>query len=295
MNQPSRNVFKLEELKKSVLLLPAVLMLTVFFILPIVLTVYDSFTNLALSGSNAADFHFVGLDNYKKMVSDPNTFISIGNTVVFLAGSLAGQSLLGFMTAYLMKNKSRRFRRVAGPCILAGWIMPEIVVALCCSAFFNDEGTLNLFLKALHIPGVEWLYRYPMLSVILANIWHGTAFSMMNFQSALDNVPSDIEEAARVDGAGRLKTLVRIVLPCIRETIATNTMLNTLSTLGVFGLIYAMTGGGPGVSTLTLPIFMYRQAFNSFQLGYGTAIAMLILLVGVICSFIYAKLLKSEG
>lgn len=295
MNQSRHQAAAVEQVKKSLLLLPALVLLTVFFIVPIVLTVYYSFTNLALTGSNVTNFKFVGFSNYKKMLTDPNTLISIRNTLIFLIGSLAGQSALGFLIAYLMKNKSRGFRSVVGPCVLAGWVMPEIVVALCCSAFFGDEGTMNMILGSMHIKPVEWLYRYPMISIILANIWHGAAFSMMNFQSALDNVSGDIEEAARVDGANRIQTLVRIVIPCIKSTIATNTMLNTLSTLGVFGLVYTMTGGGPGTSTLTLPIFMYKQAFNSFQLGYGTAIAMLILVVGVVCSVIYTRLLKSEN
>lgn len=284
----------LEEAKKSVLLLPALALLIAFFIIPIFMTVYYSFTNLALTGSNVVNFKFVGLGNYKKMLSDPNTLISIKNTLIFLIGSLLGQSVLGFSIAYLMKNKSKKFRSVVGPCILAGWVMPEVVVALCCSTFFNESGTFNAIVGIFKVNPIEWLYRYPMLAVILANIWHGTAFSMMNFQSALDNVSGDIEEAARVDGANRIQTLIRIVIPCIKDTIATNTMLNSLSTLGVFGLVYTMTGGGPGTSTLTLPIFMYKQAFNNFQLGYGTAIAMLILSVGVVCSFFYTRLLGSE-
>lgn len=117
---------------------------------------------------------------------------------------------------------------------------------------------------------------------------------MMNFQSALDSVPGDIEEAARVDGATRFQTIIHIVLPYIKSSIATNTMLNTLSTLGVFGLIYMMTNGGPGTSTLTLPIFMYRQAFVSQQLGYGTAISMLLLVIGMILSIIYTRILGND-
>ena len=145
-------------------------------------------------------------------------------------------------------------------------------------------------LGAVGIPMVKWLQKLPMLTVILANIWHGTAFSMLNFQSALDNVSSEVEEAAKVDGANYFQTIVNIVIPCIRGTIATNTMLNTLSTLGVFGLIYMMTGGGPGNKTTTIPIYMYKQAFVSQQLGYGTAIAMLLLVIGIILSVLYTRI-----
>lgn len=288
-----REMFK-DEAKKSILLTPAVILLIVFFVMPILLTVYYSFTNLALSGENARELKFIGLSNYTAMFRDRTVRISILNTLIFLLGSLIGQQVLGFTIAMLMKNKNKYFRGIVGPAFLVGWIMPEVVVALCCTTFFGDEGTLNQILSFFHIPSVEWLYAVPMLTVVLANVWHGTAFSMMNFQSALDSVPGDIEEAARVDGANRFQTMVRIILPCIKNTIATNTMLNTLSTLGVFGLIYMMTGGGPGTSTLTLPIFMYRQAFVSQQLGYGTAISMLLLVIGIILSVFYTRIMRND-
>ena len=281
-------------MRKSVLLLPAVAVLLCFFIVPIVLTVYYSFTNMALSGSNARNLKFIGLENYQRMLTDPSTITAIRNTLVFLAGSLAGQTILGFAIAYFMKQKTRAFRSVVGPCFLVGWVMPEIVVALCFMAFFKENGTLNVLLGAVGIKGIAWLYEHPMLSVIIANVWHGTAFSMLNFQSALDNVSGEIEEAARVDGANRLQVLIRIIVPCIKDSIATNVMLNTLSTLGVYGLIYAMTGGGPANKTTTLPIYMYNQGLKGLQLGFGTAIGMLILLVGIICSLIYARILKSK-
>ena len=283
-----------DQAKKSVLLIPALVLLLAFFIIPIVLTVYYSFTNMALTGAAAQNFQFIGLENYKRILSDPNTLVSIRNTFIFLIGSLVGQSVLGFLIAYFMKGKAKAFRSVVGPCILAGWVMPEIVVSLCCLAFFDVSGTFNKIIGTLHIPGVDFIYGHPMMTIIIANVWHGTAFSMLNFQSALDNVSGDIEEAARVDGANRIQTLVRIIVPCIKDTIATNTMLNTLSTLGVFGLIWALTGGGPGMSTTTLPIYMYNQGLKNFQLGQGTAVGMILLFVGAVCSIIYTRLLKSD-
>ena len=283
-----------EELKKSVLLLPAVIVLLCFFIVPIILTIYYSFTNLALSGSNAQNLQFVGLSNYKRMLTDPTTITSIKNTLIFLVGSLAGQTILGFLIAYFMKQKARVFRSVVGPCFLIGWVMPEIVVALCFMAFFKENGTLNAILGIVGVRNISWLYEHPMISVIIANIWHGTAFSMLNFQSALDNVSGDIEEAARVDGANRVQVLWKIIIPCIKDTIATNIMLNTLSTLEVYGLIYAMTGGGPANKTTTLPIYMYNQGLKGMQLGFGTAIGMLILFVGVICSILYTRILGTK-
>ncbi|MGH4038169.1 MAG: carbohydrate ABC transporter permease [Sphaerochaeta sp.] len=295
MSQHSYKIEKLKyDLKKSILLIPAIVLMIGFFIIPIFMTVYYSFTNLALTGSNAKNFQFIGLLNYKTMFTDPRMWASVFHTLIFLVGSLIGQSLIGFFVAYFMQKKDQTFRSIVGPCILAGWVMPEIVVALCCFAFFDTSGTMNAILQTMNIPGVKWLYAHPMLTVILANIWHGTAFSMLNYQSALGNVSSSITEAARVDGATRVQTLFRITIPCIKDTIATNTMLNTLSTLGVFGLIWAMTGGGPGNATTTLPIYMYFQGLKNFQLGQGTAIGMVLLLVGAIFSVIYTKILGNE-
>ena len=294
MERSLKKKYWADQAKKSVLLIPALVLLLAFFIIPIVLTVYYSFTNMALTGAAAQNFQFIGLENYKRILSDPNTLVSIRNTFIFLIGSLVGQSVLGFLIAYFMKGKAKAFRSVVGPCILAGWVMPEIVVSLCCLAFFDVSGTFNKIIGTLHIPGVDFIYGHPMMTFIIANVWHGTAFSMLNFQSALDNVSGDIEEAARVDGANRIQTLVRIIVPCIKDTIATNTMLNTLSTLGVFGLIWALTGGGPGMSTTTLPIYMYNQGLKNFQLGQGTAVGMILLFVGAVCSIIYTRLLKSD-
>lgn len=274
-------------------LLPSIAIMLVFFIYPILLTFFYSFTNLALTGEAAKELKFVGFDNYGRMFEDPTVRVSIWNTLVFLIGSaVIGQQVLGFLIALLMKRKSKVFRRVIGTIVLAGWVTPEIVCALCLYSFFGDEGTLNAILSFLGISTVTWLYTVPMLTVILANIWHGTAFSMLIFQAALDDVPNEIEEAAVMDGGSRLQILFRITIPYIKETITTNMMLVTLQTLGVFGLIYAMTGGGPGTSTTTLPIFMYNQAFVNYQLGYGTAISLLLLLIGIVLSLFYIRSFK---
>ncbi len=273
-------------------LVPSSILMIIFFIYPIALTLFYSFTDLTLTGSSAQQTRLIGLENYIKMFKDPVVFISIKNTVVFLIGCILGQQILGFLIAYLMKNKNKTFRRIVGPIILAGWVMPEIVCALCMTTFLGDSGTINVILGKIGIEPLEWLFRFPMLSVIIANIWHGTAFSMMVFQAALDDVPKEIEEAATVDGANKIQSLFKITIPFISQTIGTNTMLNTLQTLGVFGLIYTMTGGGPGTSTQTLPIFMYNQAFVNYQLGYGTAISMILLSLGIMLSVLYTRMMK---
>lgn len=280
---------------RTILIWPAVILMLIFFIAPILLTFVYSFTNLALTGSAAKDVKIIGFDNYIKMFKNPDVWLSIKATLIFLLGSVIGQQLLGFFIAFMMKNTQVGFRRAVGPCILAGWVMPELVAAMCLYAFFADNGTLNTLLTAVFgIKKIAWLYKHAMLCVVLANIWHGTAFSMLMYQAALDNVPHDMEEAAIIDGANRWQVLRYITLPVVKDTISTSLMLNTLSTLGVYTLIYTMTGGGPNMDTMTLPLYMYRQAFVGYQLGYGTAISMILLVIGIVFSVLYTRFCRDQ-
>lgn len=278
-------------LNKYIYLVPAVLLMIFFFIWPVVLTIYYSFTNLALTGSAAANLQFIGLQNYQTMFSDQAVLNSVITTIFFLIGSVVGQTLLGFIIAYLMKEKNRIFRRVIGAIVLAAWVMPETVAAICAYTFFTDKGTFNLILGAFGVGPISWLFRHPILAVILANIWHGTAFSMMVYQAALDNVSGEVAESAMIDGANKMQNLFYITIPIIKDTILTNTMLITLSTLGTFGMVYTMTNN----TVQTLPVFMYIRAFKNYELGYGTAISMLVLIIGAIFSLFYVRVQSKEG
>jgi multiple sugar transport system permease protein len=130
--------------------------------------------------------------------------------------------------------------------------------------------------------------------VSLANVWRGTAFSMLVYSAALSEVPVELEEAAEIDGAGRVRRLWSVTIPLIKRAVATNLMLVTLQTLAVFGLIYTMTRGGPGNKSQTLPLYMYEQSFSFGQLGYGTALALVLLAVGGLFSLLYLRMLRTE-
>ncbi|MEZ0117522.1 UNVERIFIED_ORG: multiple sugar transport system permease protein [Heyndrickxia coagulans] len=282
-------------LKSVIFLAPSWVLLLLFFITPMLLTIFFSFTNLSLTGMAASKLEFVGFQNFANMFEDPQFRSSIYKTIIFLIFSaVIGQCFFGFFIAFLMKEKNKLFRQMIGLIIIAAWVTPEVVVSFCWVAFLGDNGTLNQLVGLLNLKPIAWLFTFPMISVIIANIWRGTAFSMMVFQAALDDIPKEIEEAAIMDGASKLKVITKITIPMVRGTIATNMMLVTLQTLGVFTLIYTMTGGGPGDATTTLPIFMYKQAFVSYQLGYGTAISLTLLLIGVVASLLYMKTLKMK-
>ena len=265
-----------------------------FYIWPLLLAVYYAFTNLALTGSAAANFQFVGFKNFQTMFSDRNFLRSILNTLIFLAGSLVGQQLLGFLLAYFMRDSSRKVRRVVGIIILAAWIMPELVASVCCYNLFTVGGTLNAALGLVRIGPIAWLFDHPMLSIVLSNVWRGTAFSMMVYQSAMDSISRDVEESAMMDGVNKLQNVLYIIIPQLKQTIWTNTLMNTLKTLGCFSMIYAMTGGGPGNATQTLAIFTYLRAFKNNKLGYACACSLILMLLGAIISIFYVRSTRKD-
>ena len=276
-------------------MLPAVLLLALFFAGPILWCFYSAFTNAALTGAAASNAQFVGLANFRQLLADPQTLNAIWLTVVFVLGSAVfGQNLLGLVLALLMKGRNRFTRSIVGTIVVAAWVLPEIVGAFVWYAFLNPQGTLNAVLGAVGLPDQDWSYSLPILAVILANVWRGTAFSMLVYSAALSDVPPELSEAAAIDGASGWKQLWYVTLPLIRRSIATNLMLITLQTLAVFTLIFVMTGGGPGTKSQTLPLLMYQQAFKFSQIGLGTAIALILLCVGGLFSVFYIRLLRPE-
>jgi len=275
---------------------PAIGLMLVFLAGPIIYCVYAAFTNMALTGTGAANVKFVGLDNFRKAFSSGAFTNAIWLTLVFtLISAIIGQNTLGLGLALLMRRSTKVVRNFVGTAVIGAWVLPEVVAAYLLSAFFNDEGTLNVMLHAVGLPGQDWLYAAPIIAVSLANIWRGTAFSMLVYSAALSEVPKEIEESAEMDGASGMRRLLYVTLPMISRAIMTNLMLITLQTLSVFGLIFAMTRGGPGTKSQTLPLYMYEQAFSFSQIGYGTAIALVMLAIGAVFSLIYLRGLNSEA
>jgi multiple sugar transport system permease protein len=275
-------------------LAPSIVLLGLFVAGPILWCFYASFTNSALSGIAARRPKFVGLDNFTTAFTSADVAASLWLTVVFVVlSAVVGQNGLGILLAVFMQHRGKLLRGVVGTVVVAAWVLPEVVAAFAIYAFLNAQGTLNEVLGWFGL-SQNWLYTAPMLAVVLANIWRGTAFSMLVYQAALSEVPSDLVEAAQVDGAGPVRRFWHVVLPVIRRTVVTNLMLITLQTLGVFGLIYVLTAGGPDNKTRTLPLLMYEQAFKFGQIGYGTAIALVLLVLGAVFSLVYIRSLKAE-
>ena len=272
---------------------PAVVLLVVFLAGPILYCVYSAFTDMALTG--AAGAHFVGLDNFRKAFTSDEFRQSLVYTLVFtILSAVIGQNILGMVLALLMRSGTAWVRALVSAIVIGAWVMPEVVAGYLWSAFLGDDGSLNRFLGLLSIPKQSWLFTVPILAVSLANVWRGTAFSMLVYSAALSEVPKEIEESATMDGAGTFQRLWSVTLPMIRRSITTNLMLITLQTLSVFGLIWTMTRGGPSNKSETLPLFAYQQAFQLSQLGYGTALALVLLAIGAVFSLVYLRALRLE-
>lgn len=274
---------------------PSVLLILLFLAAPVLWSFHASFTNAALTGRNARNPAWIGVENYARLLSDSAFPASVVLTIVFVvASAVVGQNLLGLLIAGLMTRSRKPVSAAVGTAVVAAWVLPEIVAAFAAYAYFSKDGTLNQLLGGAGVAGADWLYAYPMVAVVLANIWRGTAFSMLVYRAALADVPQDISEAALMDGAAGWQRLVFITLPLIRSSIATNLMLVTLQTLAVFTLIWVMTAGGPSNASTTLPVLAYQEAFKFGDIGYGTAIATVLIVLGLVFGIAYVRLLKGD-
>ena len=273
---------------------PALSIMVLFIAGPIIWSVYIAFTNKALTGVGAAHAKWVGFINFTHMFNDPLFIKSLLLTAIFVLGSaVVGQNTLGFLIALLERGRNKFVTTTLNGFIMCAWVMPEIVAAFCWYAYLYQGGTLDSFLGHLGL-SQDWLYTTPMLAIIIANIWRGTAFSMLVYSAGLSDLPSELLEAAKVDGASQLALLRRVIIPLMRRSIMVNLMLITLQTLQSFTLIFILTAGGPGEASMTTPLYIYQQAFQLYDISYGSAMCLVLLLLGAAFSLIYIKFIKVE-
>lgn len=282
-------------LRRAAPMIPAAVLLLLFMAGPILYSLYLAFTDKAIRGDGASKTSFVGFENFTDALTDGDFWNSVVLTILFtLISAVIGQNLLGLLLAVLMERANRVISFLITSIVIAAWILPEVVAGYLLYTFFADGGSLNGILGLVGIPPQTLLFSAPIVAVSFANVWRGTAFSMLVYSAALGAIPGDVQESAAMDGAGPVRRFVSITLPLLRPALATNLMLITLQTLSVFGLIFIMTGGGPDRKSQTLPLYMYEQAFSYGQLGYGTAVALLLLLIGAAASLVYLRLLPEE-
>ncbi|KJK13021.1 ABC transporter permease [Terrabacter sp. 28] len=274
------------------LVAPALVLVLAFLVVPAAWTVYLGVTDYRLTGIQAANPEFVGLDNFTAALADPDFRNSLWLTLLFVLGSaIVGQTVAGFALAWTLRTVPKLVRSVVETLVLLAWILPSSIVAFLWVAYLSgDGGTLNAMLQT---SGTEWLLEHPMASIIVFNTWRGTAFSMLLFSAALGAVPPSQLESARLAGAGAFAQLRDVVLPHIRGHVLTNTLLISLWTFNDFSP-YLLTAGGPNHASETLPVFIYNKALYGGQLGYGSAISFIMLLINLVIALFYVRLLRER-
>lgn len=271
---------------------PALVLVGVFLVFPALWTLYLGLLEYSLTGSGAQAPVFVGLDNYVTAMKDPGFLRSLWLTLLFVAGSaVLGQNVMGFLLAWYFRSAGRVVRTTLNVLVLLAWILPGSVVAFLWQALLDRRGgTLNALLGTTDS---AWVLEHPMAVIIIFNIWRGTAFSMLLYSAALSTVPSSHLEVARMSGARGWQQLRDIVLPSVKGYILTNTLLITLWTFNDFSP-YLLTGGGPNGASEILPVYIYREAIIGGELGYGSAISLLLLLANLVIAVFYIRMLRSR-
>ncbi|RMI46028.1 carbohydrate ABC transporter permease [Streptomyces triticirhizae] len=288
--RPERDAAGLGRARAAAFVVPALLLIAAFLVFPALWTIYLGLTDYRLTGLAAVDPQVVGLDNFERALDDDGFTNSLGLTLQFVVGSaVIGQAGLGFAIAWVLRNRRGFGRRLIEAMVLLAWILPSSVIAFLWIALLDrDDGTLNALLST---PGTAWLLEHPMLSIVVFNIWRGTAFSMMLYAAALGNVPPSHLETARLAGASSPQQLRDVVFPRIRGHVLTNLLLISLWTFNDF-TPFLLTGGGPEDRTEIMPVFIYRTALFGGELGFGAAISVLMLLINLVIAVVYVRLLR---
>ena len=279
---------------------PVAILLAVFFVGPAGWAVWSSFTNRALLGPAAQNPEFIGIDNYTRLFADPNFGTVLLNSLVFVVGSaMIGQFLLGLVMALLLdfaEGRGYRLVPLVYGAVLLAWVNPAVIAGFLWTAMLDSSaGILNQGLGLIGVDPVQWLGAQPMLAVIVVNVWRGTAFTMLIFIGALRTVPSQIYEAARVDGAGPFRRFWDHTLPTLRQTAVLVLLSVTISTFGTFLVIQTLTNGGPGNQTEIIALFAYRTAFETYQIGYGSTISVVMLAINVVFAIAYLRLSRQRA
>lgn len=281
------------------LILPAVIILLMILVYPLFYSLYLSFYKVRLSAFNIKTF--VGLKNYVKVFTNtgPNFFKQIlPATIYFVGASIILQLVLGMGMALLVNQKWVKGREIFRAIFILPWVTSAIVIAISWRFMYEPRlGILNYFLINIGVKNLpSWLNDLNLVvpCLVVANVWHGTSFSFIMETAGLQSISYTLYEAATVDGAGSLNRFRYITLPLLRPFILINLILISMYTINVFDLIYAMTGGGPLYRSEVISLFMYHQAFEYGHMGFGAAIAIIILFINLVLTSFYMVANRGE-
>ena len=278
------------------LILPSLAVVFGIILYPLLRTLWTSLfdVNSPFPGS----YPFVGLGNYRRTLTNPDFWAAVRRTAYFTIVSTLLELGLGILLGLLM-NVQFRGRWLLRSIMVLPWALPTIVNGTMWRWIFNpDYGALNALLTQLHILSHyrSWLGS-PSLAlnmVVLADVWKNTPLAAFLVLAGLQTIPKELFEAARVDGAGPIRTFFRITLPLLRPTILIILVVRTIEAFKVFDIIYVMTRGGPANGTQTVAYYTYLQAFSNQLFGYGAALAYMMALFILGIALVYIRLLRQE-
>jgi multiple sugar transport system permease protein len=260
-------------------ILPTYLGFAIFVLGPVVAVAGMSFTNFDVLGGST----FTGLTNYSRLLSDERLRTVYGNTFVFTIFAVFFNVSIGLALAVLL---NRRLPQLVRNFFRSIYFFPLLIahtyVAVIWQFLYQrDTGVINYYLSLLGIGPVSWLgsATWVLPSVIIMDVWKNTGFAMIIFLAGLQSIPKDYYEAARLDGAGALQLFLRITFPLLTPTIFFVLVIFMIGAIQVFDTIIVLTGGGPGDASKSVVIYIYEQAFQNFDLGYASTVAMTLFVV----------------
>lgn len=271
-------------------LLPAILFLTIFYLLPTAQVFYFSLLDYNVFGSSI----FTGLNNYTALFHDSNFLYALLNSGIFILVTPV-LIFISLMLALLVREtsgtskffRSIYFLPVVTPIVIVGIIWRYI--------FSEDIGLMNYFLSLFSFSQVPWLTNYPtnLISIMIVTVWRGFGYYMMIFLAGLAVIPKELEEASKIDGANRFQRVFHIIIPMLKPTLILIFVLSSTAAIKIFTELYIMIPGTPD-SNKTLVYFMYKQAFENFDFGYGSAAGVIIFILTMGFSYINIKLMEEK-
>jgi multiple sugar transport system permease protein len=266
--------------------IPPVLYLAVFMFWPLGRQMWMSLTDARLINPNGG--RFIGLRNYERLINDPALYNSVRTTALYVLATVAIGILLGTISA-LAIDRPFRGRPVARAILLFGWAVPNVAASLIWLWILNEQsGVFNDISSTLGLGRIPWLSStdFAFISILIATTWHVAPFVMLVLLAALQSVPEEVREAARVDGADELNVFRMVTLPHILPFMQLAALLVAVWSIRRFELIFLLTGGGPLGSTSTLVVRLRQVAFENYELGmagaYGAVGLSLAILIAAI-------------
>ncbi|WP_230531141.1 carbohydrate ABC transporter permease [Microvirga roseola] len=277
------------------LLLPAAFLLALIIVYPVGRLVWTSFQNLSLTSGLPATF--AGLENYALMLDDPVFWETTWNTILITLITVPGALVVGMILA-LMANLPFETKWPTRLSLLIPWALPLSFAGLIFAWFFHSEyGVVNDVLRRLGFEGVIWFNsaNWAFAAICLTIVWKTSSFMALIILAGLQTIPRSLYEAAEVDGAGRIRQFFEITLPLLKPAIVVALIFRTITALQTFDIPYTMTRGGPGTSTATLAMYIHQNTVDFLDLGYGSALAVVMFLLSMGVTVVYLRMIRAKG